>query len=64
MNAATILKFLIKKKLIDTSKKEIYEICSLIGSDVILGIHSNNLILIPNNTVKIFIKKKNFHTYC
>ncbi len=57
MNAATILKFLIKKKLIDTSKKEIYEICSLIGSDVILGIHSNNLILKSNNTVKIFLLK-------
>ena len=58
MNAAAILKFLIKKKLIMISKKEVYKICSLIGSDVILGIHSNNLILKSNNTIKIFLLKK------
>jgi 4-diphosphocytidyl-2-C-methyl-D-erythritol kinase len=59
MNAAAILKFLIKKKLIMISKKEVYKICSLIGSDVILGIHSNNLILKSNNTIKDFLIKKN-----
>jgi 4-diphosphocytidyl-2-C-methyl-D-erythritol kinase len=62
MNAANILKFLIKKKLIKTSKKEVYKICSLIGSDVILGIYSNNLILKSNNTVKNFLIKKNIFT--
>ena len=61
MNAAAILKFLIKRRFIKISKKEIYKICSLIGSDVILGIHSNNLILKSNNTIKNFlIKKKKF----
>ena len=61
MNAATILKFLIKKKLIRVSKKEIHKICSLIGADVILGMHSNDLILKSNNTIKNFsIKKKIF----
>ena len=59
LNAAAILKFLIKKKLIMISKKEVYKICSLIGSDVILGIHSNNLILKSNNTIKDFLIKKN-----
>ena len=59
MNAAAILKFLIKKKLIMISKKEVCKICSLIGSDVILGIHSNNLILKSNNTIKDFLIKKN-----
>ena len=59
MNAAAILRFLIKKKLIKISKDEIYKICSLIGSDVILGIHSNNLILKSNKTIIDYsIKKK------
>jgi 4-diphosphocytidyl-2-C-methyl-D-erythritol kinase len=62
MNAAAILKFLIKKKLIKISKKEVYKICSLIGSDVILGIYSNNLILKSNNEIKEFIIKKNVFT--
>ena len=62
INAATILKFLSKKKLIKTSKKEMYKICSLIGSDVILGIHSNNLVLKSNNTIKDFLIKKNIFT--
>jgi 4-diphosphocytidyl-2-C-methyl-D-erythritol kinase len=62
MNAATILKFLIKKKLIKISKKEIYKVCSLIGSDVILGMYSNSLILKSNNTIKDFLIKKNIFT--
>ena len=40
MNAASILKYFIKKKIIKISKKEITEICNLIGSDVILGLNS------------------------
>ena len=62
MNAATVLKFLIKKKLIYISKKKLYRICNLIGSDVILGMHSNNLILRSNSTIKNFFVKKNFYT--
>ena len=37
MNAASILKFLIKRKLIKISNKKMKIITSLIGSDVILG---------------------------
>ena len=61
MNAATILNYLIKKKLIRVSNKEIINIANLIGSDVILGIYSKNLILRSNNLIKTFsIKKKIF----
>jgi len=61
MNAASILKFLIEKKFIKLSKKEIYKICTSIGSDVILGLYSNNLILKSNDEIKsFFIKKKTF----
>ena len=62
MNASNILKFLIKKKLIKISKKETYEICNLVGSDVILGIYSNNLILRSNNTITNFLIKRNIFT--
>ena len=62
MNAATVLKFLIKKKFIKTSKKVIHEICNLIGTDVVLGIYSNNLILKSNGVIKKFLIKKNIFT--
>ena len=62
MNASAILKFLIKKKLINVSKKKLYKICSSVGSDVILGMYSNNLVLKSNNTIKSFRIKKNIFT--
>ena len=62
MNAASILNFLINKKLIKIKKKEINEISNSIGSDVILGIYSKNLILKANNSIKTFLIKKKFST--
>ena len=62
MNAATILKFLVKKKLINISEEKLYRICSSVGSDVFLGMHSNNLILKSNNTIEEFLIKKNIFT--
>ena len=62
MNAATILKFLVKKKLINISEEKLYRICSSVGSDVILGMHSNNLILKSNSTIEEFLIKKNIFT--
>ena len=61
MNAASILKFLIKKKFIKVSKREVNIITDLIGSDVILGMYSNNLILKSNKTLKNFNFKTNIH---
>ena len=58
MNAATILNFLIKKKLIKVSNKDKIKITNLIGSDVKLGIYSKNLILKSNNLIKTFSVKK------
>ncbi|WP_075502336.1 4-(cytidine 5'-diphospho)-2-C-methyl-D-erythritol kinase [Candidatus Pelagibacter communis] len=61
MNAASILKFLIKRKLIKIGKKEIFQISNLIGFDVVLGLYAKNLILNSNNTIKTFsIKKKKY----
>ena len=61
MNAASILKFFIEKKIIKTTKKEILEICRLIGSDVILGLNSTNSILTSKNEIKYFKNSKKFH---
>ena len=62
MNAANILKFLIKKDIINISKKEIIEISSLIGSDVILGMYSKNLVLKSDSKIKEFSKIKKIYT--
>jgi 4-diphosphocytidyl-2-C-methyl-D-erythritol kinase len=54
MNAASVLKFFLKKKIITISKEEILKICNLIGSDVILGLNSTNSILTSKNKIKVF----------
>ena len=59
-NAARILNFLIKEKFIKVSKKEILNISNSIGSDVILGVYSKNLIVSSNNLIKTFPSKKVF----
>ena len=61
MNAANILNYFIKKKIIKTSKKEIMTISKLIGSDVILGFKSTNSILNANNKIKYFTNCKKFY---
>ncbi len=61
MNAANIINFFVKKKLIRLKNREIIEICNCIGSDVILGLYPKKLIYF-NNKVKILPFKTNFHT--
>jgi 4-diphosphocytidyl-2-C-methyl-D-erythritol kinase len=62
MNAASILNFLIKKKFINISQKKIKYISNLIGSDVILGLNSTNIVLSSNNIIRNFSKCPKFHT--
>jgi len=62
MNASSVLNFLIKKKIVKISQKQIQNISSLIGSDVILGINHSSAILKSNNIVKKFSKCPIFHT--
>ena len=59
MNAASILKFLIKKNNIKISQKKILEITKLVGSDVILGMYSKNLILKSNGSIHSIAALKN-----
>jgi len=61
MNAANILRFFIKKRIIKINKKKTIEISKLVGSDVILGINSTNSILTSANKIKYFNKCKKFY---
>ncbi len=62
MNAANILNYLIKKRIIKISKKETNDILNLIGSDVILGLKSTYCILNASNKISYFPGCKKFHT--
>ena len=62
MNAANILKYFTKKKIIQISKKDIICISKLIGSDVILGFNSKNSILTSKNEIIQFSNCKKFYT--
>ena len=61
MNAANILKYLIKKNFIYPSKKQLISICKSIGSDVALGLNSTFTILKSNNQIKEFRNCKKFY---
>ena len=61
MNAANILKYLIKKKFINPSKEQLNSICKSIGSDVALGLNSTFTILKSNNQTKEFKNCKKFY---
>ena len=62
MNAAAILNFFIKKKIIKLTKINIEKLCNSIGSDVILGINFSNSILKSNNQIKKFSKCPKYNT--
>ena len=61
MNAASILNYFVKKKIIKINKKEIIKISKLIGSDVILGLNFSNSILNQRNKIKYFSNYKKFY---
>ena len=52
MNAASLINYLIKKNIISLTIKEKKNLCSKIGSDVILGIDQKNLVLAYKNKIK------------
>ena len=54
MNAATVLRYFLKKKLFFLSKRDIFNITNKIGSDVFLGLDRKNSILVNNKTIKKF----------
>ena len=61
MNAANILKYLIKENFINPSKRQCISICKSISSDVALGLNSTFTILKSNNQIKEFKNCKKFY---
>ncbi len=62
MNAASILKFFLEKKKLNLNHKEILQITSKIGSDVIIGLQKKKLIIYKNNKISEIKKKLNLYT--
>ena len=62
MNAAALINFFIKKKIIKLKKKELLKLTRMIGSDVILGLNSTSLILNSKNQIKYFKNCKKIYT--
>ena len=62
MNAASLIQFFINKKIIKLKKNELINLTSKIGSDVILGVKTNNTILSSNGKIKRFNKNIKLHT--
>ncbi len=62
MNAASLINFFIKKKILKIKNKELTKLTSKIGSDVILGIKPSNTILSHNGNIKKFTGIVKFHT--
>jgi len=61
MNAACILKYLIKKKIVNISAKKAYEIAYEVGADVVLGLEKKNSILLRNGKTVRLNNKLNFY---
>ena len=60
MNAASILKYFIKKKIIKLNSNQILEIAEYVGSDVVLGLDSTNTILTSKKKLKDLEIVKNY----
>ena len=61
MNASSILKYLLEKKIIKLNRSEINKIVNKIGSDVILGMEKKNSILKGNGEILRSKIKLNLH---
>ena len=61
MNAACILKYLIKKKIVNISAKKANEIAYEVGADVVLGLEKKNSILLRNGKTVRLNNKLNFY---
>ena len=61
MNAACILRYLIKEKIINISAKKVKEIAYEVGADVVLGLEKKNSILLKNGKTVRLNNKLNFY---
>ena len=58
MNASSIIKLFLSKKILNISKKDLIELTNQIGSDVKLGLDNKNKILYSSGNLSISAKKK------
>ena len=58
MNASTIIRFFISKKILNFTKKKLIKLTKQIGTDVQLGLNINNKILYSNGKLETTCKKK------
>ena len=61
MNAASVLNYLIKKRIVNISTKKVKELAYKVGSDVFLGLEKKNSILLKNGKIIRLKNKVNFH---
>ena len=62
MNAANILRYFIRRKIIKSNTKQISKIAEYVGSDVILGLDSTNSILNSKKKIKRYRNCKKLFT--
>ena len=56
MNAASILNFFLKRKIVILNKKRILEVCEMVGNDVKIGLYKGPIFLNSNNSIQSFKK--------
>ena len=61
MNAATILSYFMKKRILNISNKKAKDLAYKVGSDVVLGLEKKNSILFKNKKIGRLNKKIDFH---
>tara|TARA_B100000795_G_C22688664_1_gene394709 strand:+ start:155 stop:1000 length:846 start_codon:yes stop_codon:yes gene_type:complete len=62
MNAASLINFFVNKNILKLTKTELIKLTSQIGSDVILGTKSGNIILSSRGKIKRYDKNIKFYT--
>tara|TARA_B100001123_G_C15219469_1_gene990623 strand:+ start:736 stop:1245 length:510 start_codon:yes stop_codon:yes gene_type:complete len=60
MNASSVIRYFIDKKILNFSKKQLTKLTKQIGSDVQLGLNNKNKVLYSNGTLRVHSKKKGF----
>ena len=58
MNASSVIRYFIDKKILNFSKKQLTKLTKQIGSDVQLGLNNKNKVLYSNGTLRVHSKKK------
>ena len=61
MNAASILNFFLKRKIVILNKKRILGICEMVGNDVKIGLYKGPIFLNSNNSIQSLKKGLSYH---